>query len=104
LEDLNIDEAHERLNLEEAVRIAFTSRVDLHTVEDRVEDAERRVGVAANALLPQFDLVASGRIDGAPNRQSPNLDFDNYAWNAGLEVDLPLDRKVSSTWLSAGRW
>lgn len=96
LQKLKIDEAHERLRVEEAVEIAFASRLDLHTIQDRVEDSERRMGVAANALLPQVDLVASGSYTADPRAdyRYPSLDFNTYSWNAGLDVELPLDRKA----------
>jgi outer membrane protein TolC len=94
LEKLSIDETHLNMNLQQAIEVAFASRLDLHTVEDQVEDAQRRVQVAANALLPQADLILSARVAGQPASVGPSIDFDRYAWNAGLDVDLPLDRKA----------
>jgi outer membrane protein TolC len=93
LERLAIDETHLGLTATDAVEVALASRLDLQTVDDQVVDAERKIDVVANGLLPDMDLFVSGQV---PNRQgatTPSLDFDRYAWSAGLAVDLPLDRK-----------
>jgi len=93
LHRLVIDETHLALSLDEAVDVALKARLDLQTVHDQVADAERKVEVVANGLLPDMDLVASARVNGRDGAKSPSLDFDNYSWSAGLAVDLPLDRK-----------
>ncbi len=50
--------------------------------------------LAINNIQPQADLVAGVTLDSDPNNSSgfalPGL--DRYRWNAGLDVDLPLDR------------
>jgi len=93
LEKLAIDETHLNLSVEEATEVALASRLDLQTVNDQVEDAERKIDVIANGLLPDMDLVVSGEIPNREGAKSPSLDFDRYTWSAGLAVDLPLDRK-----------
>ena len=93
LQRLVIDEAHLALTRDEAVEVALQARLDLQTVADQVADAERKVEVVANGLLPDMDLVASARVNGREGAKSPSLDFDRYSWSAGLAVDLPLDRK-----------
>jgi len=93
LETLTIDETHSNLSLNEAVEVALASRLDLQIQEDQLEDAERRVDVAANGLLPQVDLVLSGRMNGRPGGESLNLDPRDYVWNAGVDFELPFDKK-----------
>ena len=90
---LAIDETHATMNLEEAVEVALAARLDLQTVNDEVVDAERRVEVVANGLLPDMDLVVSGRLANREDAKSPSLDLERYTWSAGVDVDLPLDRK-----------
>ena len=90
---LAIDETHATMDLEEAVEVALAARLDLQTVNDEVVDAERRVEVVANGLLPEMDLVVSGRLANREDAKSPSLDLERYTWSAGVDVDLPLDRK-----------
>ncbi len=77
---------------EEIQQIALENRLDLMTARDQVEDAERKVEVAADDLLPGLDLHASlnTQTDG------PDGIFDFSAGNTdasiGFELDLPLDK------------
>jgi outer membrane protein TolC len=82
------------IDTEQAVTIGLATRLDLYNVRDEVEDAERRVVVAKNALLPDIDIIADAAVSstGADNFQE--LDFERAAWSAGLAVDLPLERKA----------
>jgi len=93
LTKLAIDETHLGLSVSEATEVALASRLDLQTINDRAVDAERRIDVVANGLLPDMDLVVSGQIPNREGAKSPSLDFDRYTWSAGLALDLPLDRK-----------
>ena len=90
---LAIDEMHTTMNPNEAVEVALTTRLDLQTVSDQVEDAQRRIEVVANGLLPDMDLVISGQFENREGATRLDLDFAQYSWSAGLAVDLPLDRK-----------
>lgn len=90
----NLQIAHPEINLEEAVKVALETRLDLYTVRDQYVDAARHIDVAANGLRPDVDLVLSGRVNSAPGSGFPEPDFDRYNWSAGLNLDLPLDRKA----------
>jgi outer membrane protein TolC len=65
-------------------------------LQDRVEDAQRGVALAKDALKPQLDLVASGSISSAQEQGTgfPLPDPNRYQWSAGLDADLGLDRKA----------
>jgi len=65
-------------------------------VRDQLEDAGRKIGIAANALRAQIDLVASAGFDSKlePATRLAVPDFDRYHWNAGLNINLPLERKA----------
>lgn len=78
------------LDEEEVVPLALTRRLDHLTVVDQVEDAERGVVVAADALRLGLDLRAGAELesDGRPFA----LHGDDIGWNLGLGVDLPIDR------------
>ncbi|EEF62331.1 TolC family protein [Pedosphaera parvula] len=94
LEDLKI--LHPDISSEEALKVALTTRLDLYNVRDKVEDSERRVKLAANGLKPQVDLVANAGLDSKPNTSGffPAPEPNRYHWTAGLNVDLPLERKA----------
>lgn len=85
---------HPDLKVDDAIQVALKARLDYQNVEGRVEDAGRRVKLAINNLKPQVDLVAGVTLSSDPNDNSglalPEL--KRYQWNAGLDVDIPLDR------------
>lgn len=92
LESLEIQ--HPSISPEEAIKIALAGRLDYQNAVDRHADAVRRVKVAANFLKPQLDLLASAGIRSESGRSGFVLpDADRYSWSAGLEVDLPFNRK-----------
>lgn len=93
LPQLTIDETHLNMSVEEAVEVALTSRLDYQTTNDQTTDAGRKVKIASNGLLPDVDLIISGRIPSEPGKTYPNLDPERYSWSAGLDVDLPFNRK-----------
>jgi len=79
------------LEREDSVREALASRLDLMNARGRVEDAERKIEVAKNNLGADIDLVLQGSLI-TDNRSKP-LKFNRTSRSAGLDVDLPLDRK-----------
>ena len=91
LERLQLE--HPDMSIEEAVKIALATRLDLYTVSDRAEDAFRRVKVASNGLLPGLDVILSGGLESESNRPL-TFDFDQADWNVGVDLDLPFDRKA----------
>ena len=82
------------LKQDEAVRAALVMRLDLRNTRDQAEDATRRIDVAKNGLLPQVDLVARASMDNSQNGTVTLPDPRRYRWSAGLDIDLPLDRKA----------
>ncbi|MBN2309162.1 MAG: TolC family protein [Candidatus Hydrogenedentes bacterium] len=82
------------LSTEAAVDVALVSRLDLYTVRDEVDDAERKLAVAANALKPGLDLIVTGQVDTVPEDDAfSELDWQRARWSAGFDLDLPFDRK-----------
>ncbi len=76
----------------EAVTSAMTNRLDLQTEADELEDAERSVQNARNALLPNLTLTAG--IDVASDDDTvTSFDAGNTNLDAGLSLEVPLDRK-----------
>jgi outer membrane protein TolC len=87
---------HPDISVEDAIRVALASRLDLQNLGNEVEDAQRAVALAANGLLPQVDLRADAGISSAQDQHTglalPEL--DRYRWSAGFDFDLPLDQKL----------
>ena len=92
LEELAI--MHPDVQVQDAIELALKARLDYQNAQGHVEDAERRVKLAINNLKPQVDFVAGITFNSDPNSSAglalPEL--DRYRWNAGLDVDVPLDR------------
>jgi outer membrane protein TolC len=90
---LRID--HPTLDLSDSIAIALEARLDFMNVKDRHEDSLRSVELAKNFLKPQLDLVANAGLNSGPARGGglhlPST--DHYNWSAGLDLDLPFDRK-----------
>ncbi len=59
-----------------------------------MDDAERRVEVAKNDLLPGLDLEVDYRAISDPGDTTPSINADRRRWEVGLDLDLPLDRKA----------
>ena len=77
----------------DAVIAALKTRLDLATVYDQVDDAGRKVGVSADALRAQLDLVGSMNVDSTEKTQWERLRFNDGTYGLGMELDLPLDKK-----------
>ncbi|MCH7910637.1 MAG: TolC family protein, partial [Candidatus Hydrogenedentes bacterium] len=85
---------HPKFTNDYAVELGLTRRLDLETTRDRVEDAGRRIQVTASALKPGLDLILTSSLDSKDGNRVFSPDFDATQWSAGLDLDLPLNRKA----------
>lgn len=85
---------HPELSAEDAITIALGTRLDLYTQRELVEDADRRVFVAANALKPGLDLFLAADVNNRNPNQPFEYDFDRIIVTGGADIELPLDRKA----------
>jgi len=92
MEDIGIIEPGYELN--EAVETAFLRRLDLANSKDKIDDAARKVMVAADGLGIELDLVGTVGVGSTPQTGFDRLQFHRGAYSFGLEGDLPLDRKA----------
>ena len=91
LQDLKI--RHPDLSVDEAIKIALAARLDYQNARDQLADSGRKVKLAANQLKTQLDLTASGGFVSQPSVAGLVLpDTARYNYNAGLNLDLPLER------------
>ncbi|MDA7921596.1 TolC family protein, partial [Verrucomicrobiales bacterium] len=81
------------LTRDEAVGIALVTRPEIANVNDQVVDAERRIEVAKNGLLPGVDVGLDYNTVSNQADTTPGINFDRRRWSTSLDVDLPLDRK-----------
>lgn len=81
------------ISRDEAVRVALVTRPDLATTADQIEDAERRIKVAKNGLLPGLDVSVRYDAVSNPNTSSAHVNYDRRNWATALDFDLPIDRK-----------
>ena len=79
--------------LDAAVETALIQRLDLATSMDKIDDALRKVMVAADGLGPQLDLVGSLEVGSTPPTDYDRLQFHHGTYSFGLSADLPFDRK-----------
>ncbi len=79
---------------EDAIVMALEQRLDLANTRDEVDDAERRLILAAEGLGPQVNLVASANVDSTPDTQFLKLRFHEGFYSLGVQADLALDQKT----------
>ena len=84
------------LDAKAAVAAGLAYRLDLQTSRDQVADARRRVAVAKNQTLPDLDLFAEAGLSTERDRRygGLNLDAGEGNYRAGVELGLPLDRRI----------
>jgi outer membrane protein TolC len=83
------------IKVDEAIRIALAARLDYQNTADQQEDAHRKTLLAKDRLKTQLDLTASGNIVSAQeDHLFPLPDARRYSWSAGVNLDLPLERKA----------
>ena len=91
LQELKI--RHPDLSVDEAIKIALAARLDYQNARDQLVDSGRKVKLAANQLKTQLDLTASGGFVSQPSVAGLVLpDTARYNYNAGFNLDLPLER------------
>ena len=93
LQDLRI--RHPDLGVADAVKIALAARLDYQNVRDELEDSGRKVALAADQLKTQLDFTAAAGFVSRPQAGGLVLpDISRYNYNAGFNLDLPLERKA----------
>jgi outer membrane protein TolC len=82
---------HPMVSAEDAVQVAMVTRLDLYNAQGRVEDSERQIEIAENAFLPRLDLVVDADVPTVGDNDPIGLRAGQTSWNAGLDLELPLD-------------
>lgn len=79
---------------EAAVETALAQRLDLANSRDAVDDAERKVMVAADNLGAELNLIGSANVTSPGTTEYRRLEFQRGTYTLGLEADLPFERKA----------
>ncbi len=85
-----------------AVAAAFHNRLDLRSMKDRIDDAERAVRIADQGFLPDLDLDAAYGFAGTGagvGRAAP----DQWSSSIGLSMRLPLQRTLEANFAVGAR-
>jgi len=85
--------AEPKIVLASAVDAGLKLRLDLSNTRDAVDDADRKVAVAADALRAELNLAARAEIPSTDPRDFARMRWGKGMYGVGLEADLPLDRK-----------
>ena len=81
-----------KMTAEQAIALAERYRLDLQTARDQIDDAHRQIGVAENGLLPDLNLNAGASVGNRSDSPAKSLDSRTVAYNAGITLNLPVDR------------
>ena len=85
---------HPEISPEDSIQVALAARLDFINSKEQLEDADRKVKVAANMLKPRVDLTSSVALNSNPadNKFLPLPEWDRYRYSAGLSLDPGLDK------------
>jgi outer membrane protein TolC len=78
----------------EAMEMALDRRLDLANTRNALEDAARKLELAAEGLGVQLDLIGSSDVSSANKTSFDRLQFQKGTYSLGLGADLPFDRKA----------
>ena len=79
-------------DVDDAIDVSLTQRLDFLSIQDQLIDAERQVMIAQDNLRISLDLTASTNAS-APDNQFGKFMFHEGTYSLGLQTDLLLDRK-----------
>ena len=82
-----------RFEVTSAVAAARHNRLDLITARQNLQDVERSLRIAENALLPDLSLNASAGFAGLSSDLT-NSAPDQWNMSVGLSMEVPLQRKA----------
>ena len=81
------------LDADSAVAVALHNRLDLQNASERLEDDERHVRIAADALRAQLGLTVVGGLSGEDGNPAGALP-DDWSTSAALALQLPVNRQA----------
>jgi outer membrane protein TolC len=82
------------MSVDDTIKTALVTRLDLYNQRNTLEDSERKIKVASQNLLPQLDIGARYEVLGTEDNDKLNLNFDRSRITGTGVVDLRLDKKA----------
>lgn len=79
---------------DKSFRLALERRPDLLNEIDMFEDSKRKIVVAADRLKPDLLLFADASLASQGDTDYAKFDINDYRLNGGVQLDLPLNRKL----------
>ncbi|HUT24843.1 MAG TPA: TolC family protein [Sumerlaeia bacterium] len=79
------------MGLSEAVDVALAERLDLKTIQDRVEDRRRAVRIALRNFLPTLDARYGYSTSTGDEKDRVKLDFRDNTQEWGMNLGVPFD-------------
>jgi outer membrane protein TolC len=79
---------------EQSFRLALERRPDLLNEIDMFEDSKRKIVIAADRLKPDLLLFGDASLVSQGQTDYARFDLNDYRLNGGVQLDLPLNRKV----------
>jgi outer membrane protein TolC len=79
---------------EQSFLLALERRPDLLNEIDIFEDSKRKIVVAADRLKPDLLLFANASLASQGETDYAKFDLNDYRLNGGIQLDLPLNRKL----------
>lgn len=80
--------------LDAAIETGLVGRLDLASSAEKIDDAVRKVMVAADGLGAELNLSAGANVGSSGDTDFTRLQFHNGTYSLGLDADLPFDRKA----------
>jgi outer membrane protein TolC len=81
------------VTVDAAINVALQCRLDLANSYDSIDDAQRKVKLAAEGLGIQLDLIGNSKVNSESDKSIDNFQFHRGTYSVGLSADLPFDRK-----------
>jgi outer membrane protein TolC len=79
-------------DVDELVEIALENRLDLLNNRDQVDDADRKIAIAADNLGVELNLIGSAGASSGDGTEFTRIQFDEGTYSLGFDGDLNLDR------------
>lgn len=99
----SVDEGAMKERADRAVAIAFERRPDVATARDRIEDAQRHLAIAEDALRAEVTIGGTARVGEAASssmaregRRHADFEVRDATYGATIRVDLPLERTAEA--------
>lgn len=79
-------------DVKSAIGVALKNRLDHLTEQDQIEDSERNLDLVRDNLRASLSLDVGYNQGGDPGSSFFDQTLDDEGWNAGLTLDVPVDR------------